>query len=84
MHATPIMAAPACFTHVPPFCVVLVYTCPAPCSTDNKMVWGSFWAVLHLLPITRVHWLLRSIVYGLIASTIHLAVVFPAQVNNVL
>ena len=50
-----------------------------PCA-DNKMVWGAFWAVLHMLPLRRPHWLLRSVCYGLIASTVHCAVVFPAQV----
>lgn len=45
----------------------------------NKMVWGSFWGVLHALPFKRPHYLIRSVIYGLIASTVHCGIVFPAQ-----
>lgn len=40
----------------------------------NKMVWGGFWAMLYLLPLRRPHWLVRGLLFGLIASTVHCAI----------
>ena len=48
-------------------------------STDNKMVWGGMWGSVHLIPFTWPHYLIRSIFFGLIVSTVHCAIVFPAQ-----
>lgn len=48
----------------------------------NKMVWGGFWGFLHSIPYSKrgLGWfLLRGVCFGLLASTLHCAVVFPAQ-----
>ena len=37
------------------------------------------WGAVHLIPVEWPHWLIRSVFFGLIVSTVHCAIVFPAQ-----
>jgi hypothetical protein len=58
----------------------------APGLTPNwlypRIVWGSLWGFLFMLPMVRGHWWLRGIVLSLAPSAFQLLYVFPRQAGQ--
>jgi hypothetical protein len=57
----------------PPWTTVLLY---------SKLVWGGIWGLLFLIPLGRVSFPVRGLLFGLGPSLVQLFVVFPLKAHK--